>query len=87
MQKVFINKDCIFDYTTSKWSVFVIVDDDGEPVRVEASREHVERVFGVAWMDRSRRKRALEAAVETVREEIAQSARCGPDRHRVYRLG
>ncbi len=47
MQEVFIDKDCIFDYTAGKWSVFVIVDDHGEPVRVEATREHVERVFGV----------------------------------------
>jgi hypothetical protein len=87
MPKVFINKDCILDYTTGKWSVFVLVDDHGEAVRVEATREHVEKVFGVEWMDRAGRRRALEQAVAGLGEAIAHSAGCGPDGHRMYRLG
>lgn len=87
MQKVFFNRECILDYTTGKWSVFAIVDDHGEPVRVEASKKHVEEVFGVAWMDRAGRKKAMDEAVERVRDEVQYSAGCGPDGHRVYRLG
>jgi hypothetical protein len=81
-----IHDDCILD-NVKGWSVFVIVDDHGEPVRAEASREYVEEVFGVEWMDRAGRKKALEEAVANLGEAIQHSAGCGPDGHRVYRLG
>jgi hypothetical protein len=87
MGRVLTFGNSIFDYERNGWSVFIVVDDNGEPVRVEASRQHVEEVFGVAWMDKAGRKRAIDKAVERVRDQIQYSSGVGPDGHRVFRLG
>lgn len=72
------------------WSVFAIVrDEEGSdgPVRVEASKELVEKTWKVDWADRVAVKAALDVAIEVRRGDILASGGYGTDGHRVYPLG